>query len=94
MGSPSRQLLIYANAKHVEDLARYQALALAKRPTEELYDLRTDPDQVHNLAGEPERQEQLLIMRQQLSDYLKQQRDPREQGRGEFFDKLPAYSPK
>ena len=35
------------------DGRRFYDLAFAKRPTEELYDLRTDPGQLTNLADDP-----------------------------------------
>jgi hypothetical protein len=39
------------------------------RDVEELYDLDKDPDEVVNLAGVPEYQDQLLKMRKQLADW-------------------------
>lgn len=39
------------------------------RDVEELYDLEKDPDEVHNLAADPEYRDQLLKMRKQLADW-------------------------
>ena len=41
-----------------------------ERPFEELYDLRSDPDQVKNLAGEPAHAERLSAMRTALDRHL------------------------
>nr|WP_252736607.1 MULTISPECIES: sulfatase [unclassified Psychrosphaera] len=38
-----------------------------QRPPEELYDTRTDPDEVYNLAAQPQYQTQLVTMRQELA---------------------------
>lgn len=42
---------------------------------EALYDLEADPDEVHNLAGDPQHASRLLQMRQQLDDRLKSMPD-------------------
>ena len=49
--SPTKTYMI----EHGNDPAvkRLFDLAVAKRPAEELYDLRKDPDQFHNVAGDP-----------------------------------------
>lgn len=46
----------------------YVNLAFGKRPYEELYDLRKDPDEVHNLAWDPAYQK----VRKELSDKLEE----------------------
>ncbi|MEW4490434.1 sulfatase [Thalassoglobus sp. JC818] len=63
--------------------------AYGLRPEEELYDLRDDPFQMHNLAGNDDDQE----IKQQLSDrlmtVLKETGDPRVTGDGSTFDNPP-----
>jgi uncharacterized sulfatase len=49
------------------------------RPTEELYDLRSDPDQVRNLALESH--PVTATLRQRLEAYLRKTGDPRIEGR-------------
>jgi len=56
-----------------------------KRPREELYDLRTDPDCLNNLIGSVDCQG----LAQQLFDELKAQGDPRILGQGHVFDEYP-----
>ncbi|MDF1825162.1 MAG: sulfatase [Verrucomicrobiales bacterium] len=48
---------------HDGELNEAQSHFWEKKPTEELYDLETDPDEVNNLAGSPEHQEVLGKMR-------------------------------
>ena len=55
-------------------------LGFAKRPAEELYDLRTDPDQMNNAAGDPQYQDVKARLAEQLTAYLKATGDPRETG--------------
>lgn len=68
---------------------RFYQWAFAKRPAEELYDLREDPDQVKNLAGESGYAEIQEKMAQRLMGVLKEAGDPRVTGDGSTFDKPP-----
>ena len=43
----------------------------------ELYDCRKDPDQVSNLAANPECAEIIKMLRERLIEYLKATEDPR-----------------
>jgi N-sulfoglucosamine sulfohydrolase len=54
-------------------------LCFGHRPGEELYDLRSDPDQVHNLALRPH--PELAPLRRRLEAYLRKTGDPRIEGR-------------
>jgi len=51
--------------------------AFAKRPSEELYDLRADRDQTHNLAGDPAYAKQTAKLASELLARLKACKDPR-----------------
>jgi len=51
---------------------------------EELYDLKADPDELHNLSLKPEYQDRLVEMREGLTEYLRQT------GGESFVDLLPA----
>lgn len=46
------------------------------RPAEELYDLRTDPYELKNIAEEPSRKELLTALRNRLKEWMKKQGDP------------------
>jgi arylsulfatase A-like enzyme len=69
----------------------FYALAFDKRPAEELYDLRHDPDQQHNVANE----KACAVAKKELSARLMREleasADPRVVGRGEQFDRYPYY---
>ena len=53
-------------------LNRDQALIMARaRPEEELYDLESDPDELHNLAGEARHAEVLADLRSKLDGWIK-----------------------
>lgn len=63
-------------------------LAFGKRPAEELYDVKDDPYQMNNLAGEPRyarvRKELALLLQQEL----KRTKDPRALGQGDMLDRI------
>ena len=46
------------------------------RPAEELYDLQADPDEIVNLAPQPQHQPTLEAMRQQVEQWRKETKDP------------------
>jgi len=87
--SPTKSYML----KHRDDpkVRRLFELAFAKRPAEELYDLRKDPRQLNNVAGEP----QYAKVRKELADALmaelKATKDPRVLGKGDAFDEYPYY---
>ena len=73
--SPSKQFLrLHRNDP---DVKRFADLSFAKRPQEELYDLRNDPDQVHNIAREPQLEKVRDRLRRQLHAELIKTDDPR-----------------
>ncbi|QDU60147.1 Sulfatase [Planctomycetes bacterium Pan216] len=75
------------------EIARYFELAVAKRPPEELFDIRTDPECLHNLAGNPADAATLKKLRQQMTDYLTKNDDPRVGPNGDIFETYKRYSP-
>jgi len=62
-------------------------LSFGKRPAEELYDLKKDPDQLINLAGR--KTDVLKKYRALLEHYLKEAHDPRHNGKPFDFDGQP-----
>ncbi len=57
-------------------LGRRTLANFLQRPPLELYDLQEDPDEVHNLAGDPAQRERLDRMVARLKTFQKQTRDP------------------
>jgi len=64
-------------------------LAFGKRPAEELYDLKIDPEQLENMAADPAYAEIRKRLDRQLVRTLQATNDPRVVGGGEKFDQYP-----
>jgi N-sulfoglucosamine sulfohydrolase len=67
--------------------------AFAKRPLEELYDLKTDPAQIKNIAADPAYSKQRAELEKQLMDELRRVQDPRVIA-PDTFEKAPFVDPK
>lgn len=63
--------------------------SFGKRPTEELYDIRIDPDCVKNLANDDSFSDTKQQLWQQMKSELTVQGDPRILGEGDIFDFYP-----
>jgi N-sulfoglucosamine sulfohydrolase len=85
--SPSQDFLV-KHHDHAE-YGKYLQLATAKRPSEELFYIATDPFCLHNLADDPEYQAELLQHRELLGGYLMKTSDPRVTGNGDIFESYP-----
>jgi hypothetical protein len=72
--SPTKQFLI--DHRDQPDLKPFFELACRVRPEEELYDLRKDPDQLHNVATDASYAATLSDMRDRLSSQLRASGDP------------------
>ena len=68
---------------------KYYDWCFAKRPAQELYDIVNDPDQLYNLAGNPQYESIRLELHDRLISQLKAAADPRIIGGGEKFDQYP-----
>ena len=73
--SPTKAWLVTHREEH--DVEPLYELAFGKRPREELYDLRRDPDYMHNVAQDPEYEEIRAELEARLLKLLEQQNDPR-----------------
>ncbi len=67
--------------------------AFAKRPEEELFDLRKDPDQTSNVASDPAYADVRRELSEQLIKQLTQAEDPRVTGDGNTFERPPFTDP-
>ena len=73
--SPSKQFLrLHRNAK---DTKSFADLAFLRHPDEELYDLKQDPDQLYNVAGDDAYAKAKQRLRQKLDAELIKSDDPR-----------------
>ncbi|MHB8897410.1 MAG: sulfatase family protein [Thermoguttaceae bacterium] len=78
-------------ATHRDDpgMAKFVQYAFGPRPAEELYDLRTDPGQLDNLAGDPVHGQVQKELSDTLMKVLKDTGDPRVTGDGTTYEKPP-----
>ncbi len=67
--------------------------AYGLRPREELFDMRQDPHQMHNLADDPAYSSVLGDLRERLMNELRRSGDPRVVDDGEFFETPPLAGP-
>ena len=88
-GGPSKTLLLERPDDPV--LGRFFRLATAKRPAEELYDLRTDPDQLNNVAADSRRGDAKARLRRTLDDWMRTTGDPRATADDDRWDRYPYY---
>ncbi|WP_199240645.1 sulfatase [Tamlana fucoidanivorans] len=61
-----------------DEIKPYFDLAFSKRPYEELFDLKNDPEQINNVAGNPKYAKIKEELSNKLTDYLVKTGDPRE----------------
>lgn len=76
--SPTKMYMLMNREK--EGVRELFDLAFGKRPAEELYDLRNDPDQMKNIAKLADYQETKKVLAEKLNGYLKNTDDPRTVG--------------
>jgi uncharacterized sulfatase len=77
--------------RDAEPVRRLFQLACARRPAEELYDLKNDPDQMANVAEAGEYAARKSELRGMLDAYLKETNDPRALGNEALWDGYPYY---
>lgn len=87
---PTKKHLV--SLKNTKDSIYYH-LSFAKRPVDELYNVKEDPFQVHNLALEPQYQKTIKKLSKELISILKKEKDPRITGNGAVFDNYPYMAP-
>ncbi len=68
---------------------KFYELSFAKRPAEELYDIKKDPGQLNNIVADPANRFIRQDLQVRLMQYLAETGDPWSEGRGEFFDFQP-----
>jgi arylsulfatase A-like enzyme len=71
-------------------ITRFFELATAKRPEEELYDLRTDPDQLNNVATNPRHAAAKARLREMLREWMRTTGDPRATSDDDRWDAYPS----
>jgi arylsulfatase A-like enzyme len=87
---PTKSYMVENRTKDATHENLFQ-LAFGKRPGEELYDLKRDPGQLKNVAGDPAYAKIRKDLSSRLMATLKATGDPRVVGGGEKFDRYPYY---
>jgi hypothetical protein len=90
-GSPTKTAILEMRRNGAD--TRFWQLSFGKRPSEELYDLKRDPDCVNNLANDKRYQSLKQKLRAKMARELKAQGDPRMFGKGHIFDQYLYANP-
>jgi arylsulfatase A-like enzyme len=88
-GGPTKSLLL--DRRTDPAIAPFFGLATAKRPADELYDLKRDPAQVENVAGKSEYRDAQRRLRAELESWLRQTGDPRAAADDDRWDRFSYY---
>jgi N-sulfoglucosamine sulfohydrolase len=86
-GSPTKTEIL--NKRRDGSNRTYWAQNFGKRPKEEMFRVKSDPDCVENLAKDESYAELKAGLRKQMLRELKQQNDPRILGDKDYFDNVP-----
>ena len=87
--SPTKTFMMEHRNEH--GVAKLAELAFGMRHAEELYDLKSDPGQLRNVAGSIEYLDAQQSMRRRLFDHLRKTGDPRVTGGTVDWDYYPYY---
>ncbi|MEJ7740336.1 MAG: sulfatase [Chitinophagaceae bacterium] len=85
--SPTKQLILTQRKEN--NMQPYFERSFAKRPAEELYDLRVDSAQLVNVADQPKYADARQKLKNQLESWMRQTADPRANNKEAFFDAYP-----
>jgi arylsulfatase A-like enzyme len=88
-GGPAKDVLL--NGRTDPQIGRFFELATAKRPAEELYDVRADPGQLTNLADRPEHAAAKRALRASLDEWMRETEDPRAATDDDRFDRYEYF---
>jgi arylsulfatase A-like enzyme len=84
---PTKQTLV----SRQKEFPKQFELSFAKRPAEELYNVRQDPHNMTNLAADPKYRSAKQKMRASLDRWMKGTADPRATGGGDPWDHYPYF---
>lgn len=84
----------YIMSRHLDpEMARFVDFTIGRRPQEELYDLRTDPHQISNVAGSSDYTSVKVELRNRLMKTLRDTGDPRVTEEPVRFENAPFTAP-
>lgn len=87
--SPTKTFMMEHRQEH--GIGRLAELSFGMRPAEELYDLKRDPHQMNNVAGDLTYLDAQRAMREKLMAHLRSTQDPRIVGGDVDWDYYPYY---
>jgi uncharacterized sulfatase len=87
--SPTKVFLMINRERY----PKYFDLAFSARPEFELYDMKSDPDQIKNVAADPKYRNVLRDLTDHMMHELSDTGDPRVIGDGSTFDRKPFVDP-
>jgi arylsulfatase A-like enzyme len=88
-GGPAKQLLL--DRRRDPAIRPFFERATAKRPAEELFDLRKDPGQLVNVADDPAYAQARARLRRELEEWQRSTADPRAGTDDDRWDAFPYY---
>lgn len=91
-GTRTKEVML-AN-KELSEMKPLFDLCFGKRPAEELYDLATDPDQIHNLATEPFYAKVNASLSARVDQWMRDTNDPRVDPANDSWDTYPYFGGK
>jgi len=86
-GGPAKKYMI----DHKDQYAELYDLSFGKRKEFELYNVKTDSFQMHNLAYDPAYADVLKSLKNELLTYLKERKDPRMFNNSDVFRYTPYF---
>jgi len=86
-GSPTKTEVLIA--RRSPSTKQFWNLCFGRRPSEELYNVKEDPECLTNLADAADQADRKAAMRELMTENLKKQGDPRMFGQGDVFDNYP-----
>lgn len=86
-GSPTKTAIIRSRLEPAT--RRFWELSMGRRGAEELYDISRDTDCIDNLVGKSEYDSLRSALAEEMEARLREEGDPRMEGRGELFDSYP-----
>lgn len=90
-GSPTKTDIL--NKRRSGESTEFWDLCFGRRPDQELYNLKEDPDCLNNLADSAEHTSLMSELNSRMVNLLKEQGDPRMFGNGSIFDSYRYSSP-
>ena len=78
--------------RNIDSIKYYFDLAVARRPMEELFDVKNDPFCLNDLSTLPEYQKILIQLRESLEARLRETNDPRAVGNGDVWETYKRFN--